>query len=486
MTFWQTQRILMTDFIKQHCLIYLIIFSSLILLISSSLKHLLYQSTAWDLGIFDQAIFLISQNTPPISSFLGIHILGDHAALIFYPLAILYKLYPSVYWLFFVQAIALSWGAFFIYQLAKQSELKEALALTLSGVYLLYPLIFNINLFDFHTDVIALSAIFWAILAVRRRNLWGFMAALILMASCKGILGITIAAMGLWLILEKERLYGAIALIFGSSWFLIASKIIIPYFTQNTHSIDRHLSRYSYLGDSYLAILKNLFINPLLILGGLFNGTNFGYLLLLLIPLIWGLIPRRKALFQIKTWYCFLPLIAALPTLLMNLLANDPGQKDLLHQYSLPILPFLLLIIINLLKEEKTLLRRPRWIILWSLITFFALAKLGYFTSRYLSSLDTWQATNNAIAQIKTQGGVFTSAEIAPHLTHRPLVKLTTNGSESLDLNQFDYVLLNLRHPGWESSPELLHQFREKVEKISEFQLSYQKDDVMLFSKKTS
>ena len=486
MTFWQTQRILMTDFIKRHCLIYLISFSSLILLISSSLKHLLYQSTAWDLGIFDQAIFLISQNTPPISSFLGIHILGDHAALIFYPLAILYKLYPSVYWLFLVQAIALSLGAFFIYQLAKKSQLKESLALTLSGVYLLYPLIFNINLFDFHTDVIALSAIFWAILAVRRRNLWGFMAALILMASCKGILGITIAAMGLWLILEKERLYGAIALIFGSSWFLIANKIIIPYFTQNTHSIDRHLSRYSYLGDSYLAILKNLFINPLLILGGIFNGTNFGYLLLLLIPLLWGLLPRRNALVKPNTWYCFLPLIAALPTLLMNLLANDPGQKDLLHQYSLPILPFLLLVIINLLKEEKTLLRRPRWIILWSLVTFFALAKVGYFTSRYLSSLDTWQATNNAIAQIKTQGGVFTSAEIAPHLTHRLLVKLTTNGSESLELNQFDYVLLNLRHPGWESSPELLHQFREKVEKNSEFQLSYQKDDVMLFSKKTS
>ncbi len=376
-------------------------------------------------------------------------------------------------------------GAFFLYQLAKQSELKEALALTLSGVYLLYPLIFNVNLFDFHTDVIALSGILYAVVAVRRHNLFGFIVALILISSSKGILGITIAAMGLWLILEKERLYGAIALIFGSSWFLIASKMIIPYFTHNTNSIDRHLSRYSYLGDSYLAILKNLFLNPLLILGGLFNGTNFGYLLLLLIPLLWGLILRRKALFQIKTWYCFLPLIAALPTLLMNLLANDPSQKDLLHQYSLPILPFLLLIIINLLKEEKTLLRRPRWIILWSLVTFFALAKVGYFTSRYLSSLDTWQATNNAIAQIKTQGGVFTSAEIAPHLTHRPLVKLTTNGSESLELNQFDYILLNLRHPGWESSPELLNQFREKVEKNSDFQLSYQKDDVMLFSKKT-
>lgn len=172
MTFWQTQKRWMTDFIKYYCLIFLISFSILILLLSSSIKHLLYQSTAWDLGIFDQAIFLISQNMPPISSFLDIHILGDHAALIFYPLAILYKLYPTVYWLFFVQAIALSLGAFFIYQLAKLANLKESLALTLSSVYLLYPLIFNVNLFDFHTDVIAISAILWAVVSVRRRNLF--------------------------------------------------------------------------------------------------------------------------------------------------------------------------------------------------------------------------------------------------------------------------------------------------------------------------
>lgn len=108
MNFVKSKMVSITDFIKHYCLICLISFSILILLISSSLKHILYQSTAWDLGIFDQAIFLISQNTPPLSSFLGIHILGDHAALIFYPLAILYKLYPSVYWLFGVQAIPLS------------------------------------------------------------------------------------------------------------------------------------------------------------------------------------------------------------------------------------------------------------------------------------------------------------------------------------------------------------------------------------------
>jgi hypothetical protein len=111
------------------------------------------------------------------------------------------------------------------------------------------------------------------------------------------------------------------------------------------------------------------------------------------------------------------------------------------------------------------------------------LAKVGYFTNRYFSSWDTWQATNQAIAAITTEGGVLTSAEIAPHLTHRPLVKLAVNGSENLDLGQFDYILLNRRHPGWESSPALVSSFLTKVEGDRRFQKIYEQEDVILFQK---
>jgi uncharacterized membrane protein len=448
----------------------LVIGSTCILFFASSFRHLLYQSTAWDLGIFDQAIYLISQGKPPFSSFLDTHILGDHAALIFYPLALFYKIYPTVYWLLLIQAIALSLGAIPIYRLAKQASINDRLALTLSGVYLLYPLIFNLNLFDFHPDVIALPALLWAILAARKKQLWTFIIALLIVCSCTGLLGLTVASLGFWLWLEKKRLYGAIAFLLGSTWFGIASKIIIPFFSHNPESLNRHLSRYSYLGNSYLEILQNLALKPELFGGGLFNGTNIGYLFLLLIPLLWGLRPRY-----------LLPLVAALPALFMNLLANDPGQKDLLHQYSLPILPFLLLAVIDAAAAQKSWLQRPRWILLWALVCFFALAKVGYFIDRYLSSWDTWQATNTAIAEIKTEGGVLTSAEIAPHLTHRALLKLAVNGSENLDLAQFDYILLNYRHPGWESSPELVSILLNQLEKDPHFQKKYQQEDVILF-----
>ncbi|MGK7884469.1 MAG: DUF2079 domain-containing protein, partial [Crocosphaera sp.] len=410
--------------------------------------------------------------TPPISSFFNSHFLGDHAAFIFYPLALLYKVYPSVYWLFLVQAIALSISSLPLYLLAKQANIKDNLALTIVGVYLLYPLIFNVNLFDFHAEVIALPAIFWAVLAARLKHFIQFIIAIILILSCKAVLSLTVAAMGIWLLLfEKRKKYGFFALVLGVFWFVITTQFIIPQFSESGVAA---VGRYSFLGDSVTEIITNLFLQPNIILSRLFTLANLGYIILVFIPVIWGLSPGYLA-----------PLVPAIPTLTLNLLTDYQAQKDLLHQYSLPILPFLLLSAIATLAANKSLIRKPKYIITWSLICFLALAKYGYFTSRYLQSIDTWKATNEAISKISSQGNVLTSNYIAPHLSQRAIIKLAENGAESWDFNKFDYILLNKRHPGRESSPELIETIKEKVRQNANFNLTYTKDDIYLFTQKS-
>jgi len=130
--------------------------SALVLFACSSIRHTLYQSGVLDLGIYDQVVYLISQGQPPISSFLGFHHMGNHAAWAVYPLALLYKIYPSAYWLLAVQAVSLALGAVPTYYLALQAGLKESQAVAMAAVYLLYPLIFNVNLFEFHPEVMAI------------------------------------------------------------------------------------------------------------------------------------------------------------------------------------------------------------------------------------------------------------------------------------------------------------------------------------------
>ncbi len=276
--------------------------------------------------------------------------------------------------------------------------------------------------------------------------------------------------MGVWLLVfEKKRVCGAIAIVAGVAWFIIATQIIIPKFSGTEAAA---VFRYAYLGDSVLDIAKNLLFKPNLVLGKIFSLGTLEYLALLLSPVIWGLSPRYLT-----------PLVAAIPALTMNILAAYPYQRDLIHQYSLPILPFLLLSVIATLAAGKGLLRNKREIILWSLVVFLALAKFGYFWSRYLRPIETWQATKDAIAFVKTNEGVLASAHIAPHLTHRTLIKAAFPGSESADLNQFRYVVLNVRYPGLGLPMEVGTTLVKRLSQTPEFQLRYQRDDVFVFEK---
>ncbi|NET55956.1 MAG: DUF2079 domain-containing protein [Symploca sp. SIO2E6] len=515
--------------------------STLIFFLCSSWRHSLFQSAAFDLGFFDQALYLISQGETPIVSFWGYHAMADHAAPILYPLALLYKIYPDIHWLLAVQAIALSLGCWFTWRLALQAALSEAQAVTMAVVYLLYPLVFNVNLFDFHLEVIAIPGLLGAVLAARGRRMAWFIGCLILVLSCKAVLSLTVAAMGFWLLIfEQRRLAGAIALAAGIAWFLITTQVLIPWFSGGNEAAA--VSRYSHLGSSVGEIIANLVLKPGLVLGNLFTLPNLEYLVLLFAPVIWGISLRYLT-----------PLVVILPTLAMNFLTDVPSHKNLVHHYSLPTLPFLLLAVIGTLaqgggwwrfqatrqeaggrrqeaggrrqeaesRRQETEGRRQeaegrrlnvslhsqfpipnsqfliphspfpipsigytqRAIILWSLIAFVALAKFGYFGSRYLESLDTRQATREAIALVKTQGSVLTADQIAPHLTHRPIVKLAFASFDVTELANFDYALLNVRHPGWQSTPEFAASLVERLKNLPEFELTYERDGVYLFVK---
>ncbi len=465
----------MRNLIKSYPVTASISIATVCLFLLSSLRHWLYRSNAWDLGIFDQAIYLISIGQKPIVSFLNFHILGDHAAIIFYPLALLYRIYPDVHWLFLVQAIALTIGGFPLYHLALKSGLDRQGAETIVITYLLYPLVLNKTLFDFHPEVIAIPGFFIAVLAARINNVFLFCVSIILILSCKAVLSLTVISMGLWLIFcEHKKIYGSIAVTAGLAWFLVATQFIIPTFLGNAMGgATGAAARYSYLGSSMLEIATNILIEPHLIIGKIFSTDTLEYIFLLTCPIIWGLSPKHLA-----------PLLSAVPMLLINILSTVSAQRNLVHQYSLPILPFLFIAVISTVANDKNWLKTRRNILIWAVISFALFGKIGYFWSDYLSSLDTRQATTIAIDKIRDRGAVLTTGEIAPHLTHRSNIKLAFNGTESIDLQSFKYILLNQRHPGWNSSTDLVKTLKLRAENSGAFKLEYQQDGVMLFVKK--
>ncbi|MCA6594915.1 MAG: DUF2079 domain-containing protein [Pseudanabaena sp. M046S1SP1A06QC] len=451
----------------------IVVVSTLVLFFFSSLRHSLFQSGAWDLGIFDQGVYLISQGLLPLSSFTDFHILADHAAFILYPLSIFYKIYPDIHWLLLIQAVALASGAIPVYKLALQQGVSNNQGYLLCLIYVLSPLIFNANLFDFHPDVVSVPFFLWAVLLARTGKALLFFLALVMILSCKAVFSITVTAMGIWLVLfEKKKLMGLIAILVGIVWLIVATQLVIPLIGGESASTVRHIARYASLGNSYSEIFMNVFLKPNLFINKIFSIDSFVYLLLLFTPFIWFLKNTNLS-----------PLLVVIPTIAMSILSDDPAQRYLANQYPLPVLPFLMLIAItNLRSMEFQKNWHFRFIVFWAVLAFIVMSRLNLFVGQYLTSIDTWKANNEAIAMIKTKGSILTTHEIAPHVTHRPIVNISFS-RKNYNLENFDYLLLNTRYPGDSSDRNYALSLVEQAKKIPSFKLEYQKDDVYLFTK---
>lgn len=452
---------------------------SVLFSLTSSLKHALFLSSAWDMGIFDQAVYLISQGQAPISSYMGFHVLADHAAFILYPLALLYKIHVDIHWLFVTQAIALASGVIPTWKLAQHAGLSVSQSKWVILTYLLYPVLFSGNQFHFHPEVFAVPGLLWAIWAAQTRKIWLFCAAIVVILSCKEVLSLTVLAMGIWLWrFENRRKYGLIAIVMGLAWFVIATQLIIPSFGGASAEIGRHLYRYGPLGNSFSQLAVNAVTKPWLVLRFLITRSNVMYLFRMSLPVAWALTPQTIA-----------PMLSAVPCIFLNLLSVSPAQKSLIYQYSLPVLPFVIMTVIAAFKGNYGWVTKKR-VVLGCLISGFVLFSAVRTFDGYFRVIDNWQAKREAIALVPPKASVLSGMDIAPHLSQRANVKTATiafDASEALDLAKvpdYEAVLLDMRHTDYTAPPEFVAQVLQKVQTDDRFELKYQRDDVHLFLRK--
>ncbi|MGL6339477.1 MAG: DUF2079 domain-containing protein [Waterburya sp.] len=461
-------------------LAWLVIISSVVLFFFSSLQLAVFRAGN-DLAFFDQLLYLLSRGQTPVSTLLeGVHLIGDHGAIIFYPLSWLYILYPSVYWLLAVQAIALAIGAIPVYVLSRESGLKVGYSKAVAICYVLYPALFNINFYtEFRPETIAVPALIWAVLAAKRKNPRQFAIAVILTLSCKETMSLTVVGLGLWLtLLPKRLIYGLSCILAGVGWFVFSAVYLIPNFRGGQQMAGTW--HYESLGNSLPAIALKVISEPQIFLSRALAGDRLFYYLLLLLTILLGLHWRKIA-----------AIIPALPMLGLNILSDFSRQRDLIHQYSLPIIPFLFVwLIASLVYLQKHHTRRwltPRWLIIWSIIAFLALAKYGYFWTRYAPLYANISSVNAAINLIQPDERVLTSGYVAPHLSHRPQIMLLKS-DENLALvqkNDLDTVLIAYQHLGTSIAPETATQLIDDLIKLADFKLVYQQQDVFLLKSRS-
>jgi uncharacterized membrane protein len=138
-------------------LLIIILLYTLIFTYLSLLRYENFFTSAWDLGIFQQALWSTLHGklfyeagdycTYNAGSFLIVH-----PAFIMFLLALLYWVYPHALTLFVIQALAVSSAAVPLYKLAERLGSSRSVALTGIMVYLLNAFLLGSYLYDFHLE----------------------------------------------------------------------------------------------------------------------------------------------------------------------------------------------------------------------------------------------------------------------------------------------------------------------------------------------
>ena len=129
----------------------------------------------FDMGIYDQGIWLMSRFKDPFITVRGLEWFGHHVIGVTFLFVPFYWLGAGPHFLYLVETMWLAVGAVPIWLLARDRLENPWTALALAAAYLLYPSLEWINWWHFHPDALLITPLLFAYwLATRRR--WGWFA----------------------------------------------------------------------------------------------------------------------------------------------------------------------------------------------------------------------------------------------------------------------------------------------------------------------
>jgi len=382
-------------------ILYILIFSTLTIL-----KHISFNSTAYDLGLYDQTIWGYSKGRILFNTVREINLLGDHVHPILFLIAPLYWIYPNVVMILIFQTICLALGAIPLFLITKK-HLNEKAALMIVISYLFYPSLQYANLFDFHPISIAVPFLFLALYSLDQKKYKLMFASLFIAGLTKEYIPIFFITFGAYLFLiHKKKSMGITSIIIGLAWLYINMNVIIPAFSPGGYLYIK--------GTSYFALIKSKILS---IEGIKFLVTNkIPYFVLLFIPFGLG----------IFSFIGFPILLLAIFNFAILIFFQPIGLQGIIYHHPLQLMPFIITASVFGIKKCSKKIKRiaPLFILTTSILAFIF---YGPFTILYdLSEFNPKsEYVNNGkeiLSQIPKDASVVAPNWIIPHLSHREQV----------------------------------------------------------------
>ncbi|HFD39150.1 MAG TPA: DUF2079 domain-containing protein [Anaerolineae bacterium] len=319
-------------------------------------QHDAFQTTAFDLGNVDQAVWNTRHGRPfHMTNIEGLtNRLGTHVEPILLPISLLYFVWSDPRALLLLQTIVIALGAWAVFLTGRWKIGKLGIGnfpLVFAVAYLLFPALQSANVFDFHAVALAPTFFLFAFYFLERER-WGWYALFAaLTMSCKEDMPLSVAMLGLYALVVRRRWrVGLATMAAAGAWFLLAVGVIMPHF--DTRGVSPLANRYAYLGDGPLEMAATLITQPGVWLSRLFTAENAVYVLKLLAPVAFLSLLAPQVL------------MLGLPALLVNLLSSDGFMHQLEgFHYGVTLVPAVFLSAIYgaawLLRRRPQSRRRP-------------------------------------------------------------------------------------------------------------------------------
>lgn len=361
----------------------------------------------FDLGIFDQGVWLLSRFKEPFVTIRGLHLFGDHTSFILLLLTPLYWIHPSASMLLGAQTVALGGAAIPVFLIGRDWFRNEVIALGAAIAYLLHPAVAYTNLENFHPDSFEVPLILFALFFMFRRRWIPCLLFVIATLLVKEDVPLLVFSLGVYIALRLDRKIGAITMALATASLLLNLLVILPAFNELGTLYASRVPTAEFGGAA--GFIKAALTRPWDIAAIVLEGDRLWYLFQLLAPLAF-----------LSLGALGLALVAG-PPLLANLLTTFGYQHRIEYHYSTLIVPlFVAAAIVGIAKLRD---RRAHHVLVTVMVTASVAAAaawgpLGHRTTSDPNS-DRAQAMRAALKTVPHDSVVSAHYSLVPHLSHR-------------------------------------------------------------------
>lgn len=306
--------------------------------------HRSLATSAYDFGLYDQGIWLLSRFHNPFVTLMGRNLFGDHTSFVLLLLVPLYWIFNSSSTLFIVQALVIVAGGVPVFLYARKRLESEAMATVFVGAYLLHPATVWTALENFHPDAFLGLFVATAMYAALERKWRVYLVACVLALSVKEDVALVLVPLGIWVTFRQHRKIGLFTILI-SSWYML---IAIFGIQRGINGVTFQNSWRIPFGGP-LGVLRTALTDPQALLSHLWSDSRPYYLLQLVLPVAMG--------------FVVFPEVAAIAgvVVFVNILSSFWYQYHIQYHYSFVIVPVLVMGTVYALGRLP--MRWRRWVV---------------------------------------------------------------------------------------------------------------------------